>query len=165
MMLGLVNDLVKLRRSWLVDTKLDTAIVKDAPRPVILNTIEQMLQKDYNVVAHKYHKDTLVGGDCHRLMMNSGEICAKAVDKCKKLEHVAENVDAQIDRFWRQLGNSLAEKCYYDLIWAETAVGCREPDSEILSTYSDVVHHSPKTTRWLTDTSAAGCCQQTAQED
>jgi hypothetical protein len=73
-----------------------------------------MLQKDYNVVAHKYHKDTLVGGDCHRLMMNSGEICAKAVDLCKKLELrsadavVAENIDAEIDSFWRRLGNLLA---------------------------------------------------------
>jgi hypothetical protein len=133
MMLGLVNDLVKLMRAWLVATKLDTPIVKNAPRPVMLNAIEQMLQKDYNVVAHKYHKDTLVGGDCHRLMLNSGDICAKAVDICKKLElrradvHLPENIDAQIDYFWRRLSNLLAVlNEIYDLMSQTTQLTAEE---------------------------------------
>jgi hypothetical protein len=143
-MLGLVNDLVQLMRSSLVAMNLDTPIEKKQPRPVMLYAIEQMLKKDYNVVPEKYHKDALVGGDCHRLLINCGDICTKAAAICKRPElqradvDLPEDIDAQIDSFFRRLGDLLAVlDCIYDLMSQTTQLTALELDrfDMLCSTY------------------------------
>jgi hypothetical protein len=82
-----------------------------------------MLDKDYNVVPHKYYTQQLHGNDTHRLLKNHAGICAQAatIFKDPQLRKAdCSETDADIDAFLKKISDLL---CVFEaiyMLWSKT---------------------------------------------
>lgn len=98
-MLGIGNNLIEKFKGF-IENNLEDVTRPDAP---VSAAFFAMLGSDYNVVRQKYHTQTLVGGDIHRMLQNHAQIVhrTRAIFKditLRKADTTAD-IDDRIDTF------------------------------------------------------------------